>query len=81
MNERMTDLKKCIEKRRCRHARDRSVWPLLTTAWNVKLEADNEQKDTSTRKLVYGNTLVHKQSIKIQFGSTNTRRAISPLRS
>lgn len=37
------------------------------------------KRTTSTRKLVYGNTLAHKQSIKIQFSSTNTRRAISPL--
>lgn len=63
-------------------------WPLLTTDRNVKLEADNEQKDTSTRKLVYRNTSVHKQSVTIQCGSPNTRGgggggggAICPLRS
>lgn len=49
------------------------VWPLLTTDWNVELEADNEQKDTANRKLVYRNTLVHKQSIKIQCSFPNTR--------
>lgn len=49
------------------------VWPLLTTDWNVELEADNEQKDTANRKLVYRKTLVHKQSIKIQCSFPNTR--------
>lgn len=39
----------------------------------MKLKADNEQKDQANRKLVYKNTLVKKQSIKIQCSFPNTK--------
>lgn len=54
------------------------VWPPLTTEWNVELEADNEQKDRANKKLVYRNTLVHKQSIKIQCSFPSTRESDKP---
>lgn len=59
---------------------DPRVWPLLTTDRNVESEADNEQKDTSTRKLPYRNTSVHKV-LRYNTALQTPEGAISPQRS